>query len=420
MPVPWPRSMGLAAVVSREKGHHSSTEVETRILEGGFVVRSRRVGSAVSAVLALILVFGVSGMVFGDSGVIKVGSVGPLTGDVASFGQSVYNAITLAFEQVNANGGVIGKKIQLIHEDNKGDAAETTNAVRKLIVRDRVSVILGAVISANTLAAAPIAQQFKIPMLSPTSTNDKVTQAGPYVFRACYTDSFQGEIMAEFAAGTLKFKRVATLTNIASDYSIGLTKAFTGKFKSLGGTIVAAESYNSGDQDFRAQLTKIKAANPEAVYVPAYYSEAGLIARQARQLGITAVLLGPDGFDSPKLLEIGGETVYGAYFTNHYSIDDPSPLAQKFLADYRAKYKKDPDALGALGYDAALMLIDAIKRAKSDNPEAIRKALASTKNLEVVTGVLSVGPDRNLVKSAVILKVTKDGFKFVKRVDPTK
>lgn len=376
---------------------------------------SRRYVLSLVVVLSMLLV--TSGLA-AAADVIKIGSVGPLTGDIATFGQSVYNAVKMAFDEVNAAGGVLGKKIEFIHEDNKGDAAETTNIVRKLIVRDRISALVGAVVSANSLAAGPIAQQFRVPMITPTSTNEKVTEAGDYVFRVCFIDSFQGKIMARFAYNNLGYRKVATLTNIASDYSMGLTDVFTRTFESLGGQIVEAESYNSGDQDFRAQLTKIKAANPEAIYLPAYYTDVALIARQARQLGIDAVLLGPDGFDSPKLVEIGGEAVYGSYFTNHYSPEDQSPKVQRFVTAYKERYGQVPDALAALGYDAALVLIDAIKRAGSADRKAIRDALAQTKGIEVVTGVLSIDENRNPVKSAVILQVTENGVKFVDRVNP--
>ncbi len=372
-------------------------------------------------VLSLVVAFSVllafSGAALAAD-VIKIGSVGPLTGDIATFGQSVHNAVKMAFDEVNAAGGVLGKQIEFIHEDNKGDAAETTNIVRKLIVRDRVSALVGAVVSANSLAAGPIAQQFRVPMVTPTSTADKVTAAGDYVFSTCFIDSFQGEIMGRFAYTDLGYRRVATLVNMASDYSIGLADVFTETFKNLGGEIVESESYSAGDQDFRAQLTKIKAADPEAIYLPAYYTDVALIARQARQLGIDAVFIGPDGFDSPKLVEIGGEAVYGSYFTNHYSTDDQSPKVQKFVQEYKSRFGQVPDALAALGYDAAMVVVDAIRRAGSDDRTAIRDALAATKDIEVVTGVLSMDANRNPIKSAVVLKVTADGQEYVATVNP--
>lgn len=386
-----------------------------RRLEGGIQVRTRQV---LSLMLIVSLFLTMAGTVFAREQTIKIGFVGPLTGDVATYGQSAFTAIQLAFEEVNKQGGVLGMPIELVYEDNQGDAAETTNIVRKLIVRDRVSAIMGPIISANTLAAGPIAQQFRVPLITPTSTNDRVTEAGNYIFSTCFSDSFQGEIMGRFAAETLGLKRVAVLTNVASDYSIGLTEVFTKTFESLGGKVVAQESYNAGDQDFRAQLTKIKGADVEAIYLPVYYNDAALIARQARQLGITALFLGPDGFDSPKLFEIGGDAVYGSYFTAHYSTDDDSPRVQKFIADYRARYGQDPDAFAALGYDAAIVLVEAIKRAGSTKPADIRDALAATENLEVVTGNLSMDENRKPIKSAVVLKVVPDGYEFVERVDP--
>lgn len=372
----------------------------------------------VSLLLVITMLSAMSGMAFAKEQTIKIGFVGPLTGDVATYGRSTFNAIQLAFQQVNEQGGVLGMPLELVYEDNKGDAAETTNIVRKLIVRDRVSAILGAIISANTLAAGPIAQQFRVPLVTPTSTNDRVTQAGDYVFSACFSDSFQGEIMGRFAAETLGLKRVAILTNVASDYSIGLTEVFTKTFEALGGKVVAQESYNAGDQDFRAQLTKIKAADVEAIYLPVYYTDAAIMARQARQLGFTGMFLGPDGFDSPKLFEIGGDAVYGSYFTAHYSVDDDSPRVKKFVSDYKEAYGQEPDAFAALGYDAAIVLIDAINRAGSTKTADIRNALAATQDLEVVTGTLSMDENRKPIKSAVVLKVVPNGFEFVERVNP--
>src|SRR6185436_1415806 len=263
----------------------------------------------------------------------------------------------------------------VIVEDDQGKPEEAQTVVTKLITRDQVIAILGEVASSRTLAAAPVAQQNKIPMISPSSTNPAVTDVGDFIFRVCFIDPFQGLVMAKFAANTLQFTKVAILRDIKNDYSVGLADVFIENFKALGGTITGDESYSEGDTDFSAQLTAIRATNPQAIFVPGYYTEVGLIARQAKGLGIQAPLLGGDGWDSPSLIEIGGEALEGSYFSNHYSVDDPSPAIQKFVTDYRAKYGETPDALAGLGYDAAQILFDAIKRAGSTDPKAIRDAL---------------------------------------------
>ncbi len=378
-----------------------------------------------SALLAMTMVLaGTVGV--GAAGSFKVGAVGPSTGPVATYGLSVLNAVVLAVEEVNAAGGILGQQIELIIEDNKADAIETNNAFRKLTSRDQVHAIIGAVVTANSIVGSQVAQMMKVPMITPTSTAEKVTQEGDYIFRSCLIDPVQAVIMGNFAYNSLGLREVAILTAQTNDYSVGLTEVFTETFGKLGGKVVAAESYSEGDQDFKAQLTKIRARNPEAIYVPGYYTEAGLIARQMRQLGMDQPILGPDGFDSPKLIEIGGEAIRGSYFTNHYSKETDDEVSQNFVANYRAKYNEDPDGFAALGYDAALILFDAIQRAGegalSKNVatarKAIRDAMADTKDLKAVTGTLTLDENRNPVKSAVILKVVEDGYEFVERVEP--
>jgi branched-chain amino acid transport system substrate-binding protein len=245
-----------------------------------------------------------------------------------------------------------------------------------------------------------------------------VTQQGDYIFRVCFIDPFQGAVMAKFAADTLKLKRVAMLVDVRSDYSVGLQTFFRQHFKQLGGQVVAEQSFSQGDSDFRAQLTQIKPLNPEAIYVPGYYTEVGTIARQARELGITVPLLGGDGWDSPKLWEIGGEALNGSYFSNHYSTDDPSPLVQKFVSDYKARYNQVPDALAALAYDAARIMADAISRAGSTDGKKVRDAIAATKDFQGVTGTISINEDRNAVKPAVVLKVENGKYLLVETIQP--
>ena len=362
----------------------------------------------------------------GAAETFKIGVVGPRTGPVATYGLSVIHAVTLAVEEVNAAGGVLGRQIELIVEDNKADATETNNAFRKLVSRDQVHAIIGAVVTANSIVGAQVAQMMKVPMITPTSTAEKVTQEGDYIFRSCLIDPVQGRIMANFAYNFLGLREIACLTAQSNDYSVGLEEVFTKTFEELGGQVVAAESYSEGDQDFRAQLTKIRAKKPDAIYVPGYYSEAGLIARQMRQLGMDQPILGPDGFDSPKLFEIGGESILGSYFTNHYSSETEDEVATHFLESYRAKYDQDPDGFAALGYDAALILFDALERAgdaalaknRAAARAAIRDALADTTDIKVVTGTLSLDENRNPIKSAVILKVVDGGYEFVERIEP--
>ena len=349
---------------------------------------------------------------------ILVGEYGSLTGTTATFGQSTHNGITQAFDEINTAGGLLGKKVKVLVEDDRSQPEEATTAVTKLINQSHVVAMLGEVSSSRSLAAAPICQANKVPMVTPSSTNPRVTQVGDYIFRVCFIDPFQAPVMAKFAANTLKIKRVAILTDVRNDYSIGLQTFFRQSFKALGGEIVAEQSYSEGDSDFRAQLTQIKAANPEAIYLPGYYTEAATIARQARELGITVPLMGGDGWDSPKLFEIGGEALDGCYISNHYSVDDPSPAIQKFVADYKARYNASPDALAALGYDAARILADAIKRAGSTDGEKVRDALKSVKDFAGVTGKITINGDRNAVKPAVVLKIEKGKFHYVETVNP--
>lgn len=350
---------------------------------------------------------------------IVLGEVGSLTGGEATFGTSTHAGIELALKQLNAAGGVKGKKFRVITLDDQGKPEEAATAVTKLITQDKVAAILGEVASSRSLAMAPIAQSNKVPMITPSSTNPKVTQVGDYIFRVCFIDPFQGAVMAKFAFNTLKVKRAAILRDIKNDYSVGLANFFTETFKKLGGEIVIDQSYSAGDVDFKSQLTSIKTKTPEVVFVPGYYTEVGLIARQAREIGIKAPLLGGDGWDSAKLTEIGGDALVGSYFSNHYSPDDKSENVQKFIADYKAAYGAVPDGLAAMGYDAAMVLADAMKRAKSLSNEDVRDALAATKEYPGVTGKISMDKNRDAVKSAVVIEIKPTGFTYKETVNPT-
>ncbi len=354
--------------------------------------------------------------VTGDT--ILLGEVGSLTGSEATFGISTRNAIELAIREVNAAGGVKGKKIEIRVYDNQSKPEEAAQAANRLINQDNVLLILGEVASSNSMAMAEKAQPAKVPMISNASTNPKVTEIGDYIFRVCFIDPFQGYVMAKFAHDNLKINKVAVLRDLGSAYSQGLADVFERKFTEMGGKIVARETYTKGSTDFRSQLTAIKRASPDAIYIPGYYNDVGLIARQARELGITAKLMGGDGWDSEKLFELGGAAIEGSYFSNHYSPDDPNPQIQKFIADYKAAFGSVPDSLAALGYDAAKVAVDAIKRAPSFDRAAIRDAIAQTKSFPGVTGNITLDDKRNATKPAVVLEVGKGKTKYVATIAP--
>lgn len=352
------------------------------------------------------------------SEIIKIGEVGSMTGSEATFGISTHQGILLAIEEANAAGGVKGKKLEVISMDNQGKPEEAATAVTKLITQDKVSAILGEVASSRSLAMAPIAQQHKINMITPSSTNPKVTEQGDHIFRVCFIDPFQGTVMARFALETLKIKKVAVLRDIKNDYSIGLADYFIETFKKGNGEIVIDQSYSAGDIDFKSQLTSIKAKKPDAIFVPGYYTEVGLVARQAKELGLKVPLMGGDGWDSPKLTEIGGKALDGSYFSNHYSTEDKSPGVQAFIEKFKNKYGVVPDGLAALGYDAAKVLVDSMNRAPTLASTDVKSAIASTKNFEGVTGKISLDEKRNPVKSAVVLKIENGAFKYQSTINP--
>jgi branched-chain amino acid transport system substrate-binding protein len=349
---------------------------------------------------------------------IVIGEFGSLTGTTATFGISTKNGIDMAIDEINKAGGLLGKQVRVIVEDDQGKPEEAQTVVTKLINKDQVVALLGEVASSRTMAAAPVAQQNGIPLISPSSTNPKVTQIGDYIFRVCFIDPFQGFVMAKFATNTLKIKNVAILRDIKNDYSVGLADVFVANFKKMGGNIVANESYSEGDTDFSAQLTSIKSRNPEAVFLPGYYTEVGLVARQAKSLGLTVPFLGGDGWDSPKLIEIGGAAVNGSYYSNHFSVSDPDPTIQKFVSDYKARYSATPDALAGLAFDAANILFDAIKRANTTDGAKVRDAIASTKEFPGVTGKITIDQDRNAVKPAVVLQVKNGQLEYVETITP--
>lgn len=370
---------------------------------------------AVSFVASL----GLSGCKKGGGDTIKIGEFASLTGKEATFGTSAHEGTLLAVEEVNAAGGVLGKKLELLTEDDQSKAGEPANAVNKLISKDGVIAILGEVASSRSLEAGPICQDSKIPMISPASTNPSVTKVGNYVFRACFTDPFQGAALANFSTETLKATKVAMLTDVKSDYSKGLAKCFKDKFLANGGQLVTELDYNGGDKDFKGQLTTIAGASPQAVFVPGYYTDVALIAIQAKQLGLTVPLFGGDGWESSVLLDIGKESMNGNYFSTHCAADQGTPKMTAFVEAYKKKFNgKVPDAMAVLGYDSAMMLADAIKRAGTTESAALRDAIAATKDFEGVSGKFSLNADRDAVKALVFIKIEDGKFRYSATVNP--
>jgi branched-chain amino acid transport system substrate-binding protein len=353
-----------------------------------------------------------------ESNEIKIGAILPLTGDIATFGQSAKNALDILAEEYNKEGILDGKTITFVYEDDENKPANSATVAQKLINNDKVVALVGSIASSCSLSVGPIASNAKIPMITPTSTNPKVTtEGGEYVFRACFIDPFQGTVLAKFSSEDLGAKTAAVLYDVANDYSVGLAEYFKESFEAAGGEVVAFETYNTGDADFNAQLTNIKATNPEVLLLPDYYNTVGLIAKQARSLGIDAALLGGDGWDSPDLFTVGGDAINNGYFSNHYSPEDDSAEVVDFIAAYTAAYNETPDALAALSYDAGKILIEAIISAGSTDGDAIKDALAATDST-FVSGSITYDADRNPIKGAVIIK-TEDGKQvFEKKVNP--
>ena len=354
----------------------------------------------------------------GAQDVIKVGEYASLTGREATFGESSHDGTLLAVDEINAAGGVLGKKMQLLTEDDESKPGQPSTVVHKLISRDNVVAVLGEVASSRSLEAANICQENKIPMISPSSTNPKVTETGNYIFRVCFIDPFQGTVMANFATRTLKIKKVGLLVDVKSDYSVGLAKFYKEQFLKNGGEIVSEKNYSGGDKDFKAQLTSIKAAGPEGIFVPGYYTEVGLIVRQARQLGIKQPLFGGDGWESSALLTIGGHAMEGTYFSTHFSPEETDPAVQEFVKKFQARFKMLPDAMAALGYDSAKILANAMTKAGTTDGAKVRDALAATKDFMGATGKTSIDANRNATKPAVIITIKNGQFKYVETIEP--
>jgi len=350
---------------------------------------------------------------------IKVGEFASLTGKEAAFGQSSHKGTLLAIEELNTTGGVLGRPLELLTEDNQSKPGESATIAKKLLSRDHVVALLGEVASGRSLEAAPIAQALKVPMITPASTNKRVTEMGSYIFRVCFIDPFQGTVMAKFARHTLKLQKVALLTSVSSPYSVDLAKYFRETFTALGGTVVLEQKYSEGDKDFKAQLTAIKAAGVDGIFVPGYYTEAALIAKQARELELTGPLFGGDGWEAPQLIEIGGKAMEGTYFSTHYSAENAAPAVQGFVKKFRTRFASEtPDAMAALGYDSVMILAAAIRHAGTTDAGKVRAALAATKDFDGVTGRTTIDSHRNATKSAVVLTVQDGHFKFIETIAP--
>jgi len=353
-----------------------------------------------------------------SQGDIPVGFFGALTGGEAAFGNSTLQGAQLAVEEINAAGGVLGRKIKLHVEDDQGRAEEAASVATKLITSTGVVALIGENSSNQSLAAAPIAQQNKIVMISPSSTNPRVTQAGDYIFRVCFTDPYQGKALATFVRKNLNATNVAILLDKKNDYSVGLAEFFTKEFEPLGGKIVAEQSYSGGDTEFRPQLTTIKAAKPQVLFLPGFYTDVGQIAIQARDIGIEVPFVGGDGWDSPSVIQIGGKSVENSYFSDHYFVGEARPLVQKFVAELRKRHGRTPETNAALGYDAVRLWAEAVKRAGSLDPQKVRDAVAATKNYEGISGTITMGPTRDPIKPVAIIRIEGGEMKFEAWVKP--
>jgi branched-chain amino acid transport system substrate-binding protein len=350
---------------------------------------------------------------------ILIGEYESLTGAEATFGISSTNGLKLAVEEVNNSGGLLGKKIKLVTYDDQGKPSEAATVVQRLIKQDNVIAVIGEVASSRSISGGQICQSNKTPMVTPASTNPEVTAIGDYVFRVCFIDPFQATVMSKFAVNSLKLKKVAVLKDVKNAYSTGLADFFVKEFTSMGGEIIEVQSYSSGDKDFKAQLTAIKSKNPEGIFIPGYYTDVGLIAIQAREIGITQPLFGGDGWESEKLTEgKAKDALEGCFFSTHVSAENPDPAVQGFIAKYKAKYNMMPDAMSFLAYDAGMILFEAIKRAGSTEADKIKNELAKTKEFKGVTGTITINEQRNAVKPAVVLEIKGGQFKFKEIVKP--
>lgn len=352
------------------------------------------------------------------TGDIPIGVYAALTGDQASFGNATVQGVKLAAEEINAAGGILGRQIRLVIEDDQGRPEQAASVVQKLITSDDVVAVIGENSSSNSLAAAPICQANKIPMISPSSTNPLVTEKGDYIFRVCFTDPLQGKALATFVRNELKLGTAGILIDKSNDYSVGLARFFQQEFEAMGGRVVAQQSYSAGDREFRPQLTAIRNASPQVLFIPGFYTEVGQIAIQARDLGMKMPMVGGDGWDSPTVIEIGGQSINGSYFSDHYFVGDPRPLVRQFVGKIRERHGKNPEANAALGYDALKIFAAAATRANSLDGPAVRDQIAATKNYDGVSGMITMGADRNPIKPVAMIKIENGAMGFAGWVNP--
>ncbi len=349
---------------------------------------------------------------------IVIGSYSSNTGATATFGVYQMRGTEMAVNEINAAGGINGKKIKLINYDNKSDSDETLAVVNRLITQDKVVAILGESTSGRSKIGAQVAQQNKVPMLTSSATNPDVTKVGNFIFRACFIDPFQGLVMAKFMTETLKVKKAAIMRDIKSDYSVGLSDNFAAKLKELGGEIVADVSYQEGDIDFKSQLTSLKGKNPDVIFIPGYYGEVALVAKQLKELGMKQPMLGGDGWSSPDLFKIAKEAINGHYFSNHYTTESKDPKTVKFVQEFKKKFNETPDVMAALAYDATYMMAEAIKNTKTITSDNIREELSKIKDFHGVTGKMSMDANRDAIKSAVVVRVEGEEYKLVTEISP--
>jgi branched-chain amino acid transport system substrate-binding protein len=383
----------------------------------------RAVSTGADAVRALSvaasLLFAASATAFAAAEPIRIGEVEPMTGKEAAFGQASHRGVMMAIEEINARGGILGRPLVVITDDNQSKPGDSATITKKLIGRDKVVAVLNGGSTAQCLETAPICQTAKIPMMATTATAAKVTEFGPYIFRNCFIDPFQGAVLAKFARTSLKAQRAAMLSSVSSPFSVGLADVFRTTFPKQGGTIVLEQKYNDGEKDFRAQLTAIRSTNPEVLVVMGFYTEGGLIIRQARELGINCPMLSADGWEAPELLDTAGRAANGVYYSSHYSAESTVPEVQGFLTKYKAKYGGEaPESCAPLAYDGMMILADAIARAGKTDAAAIRDALAATKSYPGVTGRTTIDAQRNASKPAVIVRVEDGKVKFIEAVAP--
>ncbi len=376
---------------------------------------SRRLFGSALAIVTLVIATGTG--CSKSSNDIPVGAYLSLSGSDSTFGIDTRDGIELARQEVNDKGGIKGRKVNVIYEDDKSTSQEASNKVRQLIDRDKVIAILGEVASSRSLAGGLIANTKKVPMVTPSSTAVEVTKDREYVFRTCFTDAQQGDVAARFVFDTLKKKNVGLFYVAQDNYSAGLAKSFKESLQKLGGTIVVEKGYQSKETQFTTLLSDLKASKPEVIFVPVYYNDMVQIARQAKQLGMPgSMFIGGDGWDSSDLIEGAGEALEGAYFTNHYAPDVPWPNSQAFLKSFKAKYNHEPSSLSAQGYDAARLLFDAMGRATELTPEAVKTALVQTKDFAGATGTLTIDKDHNANKPIVVVQIKGKKFTYASQL----